>query len=143
MRSNSFLLDTNILLYLLNKTGDISKDVEAIISDYGNTLFMCAASVRELVGAWHKYSNMQREWKSPRIALDYLKENYGIAILYPHREHYEVFLNLEWNVAENHRDTTDLLIISHAITEKIPLISSDRKFHFYREQGLDFIYNKR
>ena len=30
-------------------------------------------------------------------------------------------------------------IIAHAITERLPLLSSDDKFPFYREQGLDLI----
>ena len=29
------LLDTCIMLYMLNKTGEMSDDVEAIVSDYG------------------------------------------------------------------------------------------------------------
>jgi PIN domain nuclease of toxin-antitoxin system len=40
-------------------------------------------------------------------------------------------------------DPSDHLIISQAITEGIPLISSDRKFHFYTQQALDFVYNER
>ena len=35
--------------------------------------------------------------------------------------------------------TSDHIIISHAITERLPLISSDLKFPFYRKQGLDLI----
>lgn len=35
---------------------------------------------------------------------------------------------------------SDHLIISHAITNHIPLISRDRKFWFYKNQGLDLIY---
>ena len=31
------------------------------------------------------------------------------------------------------------VIIAHAITERMPLLSSDLKFPFYRAQGLDLI----
>ena len=34
-----YLLDTCIMLYMLNKTGEMSDDVEAIVSDYGNRLY--------------------------------------------------------------------------------------------------------
>ena len=71
-----YLLDTCIMLYMLNKTGEMSNDVESIVSDYGNRLYI------------H-------------------------------------------------------LIIAHAITEHLPLISSDGKFDFYCNQGLDFIFNKK
>lgn len=33
------------------------------------------------------------------------------------------------------------LIIAHAITENIPLVSSDHKFDFYIKQGLKYICN--
>ncbi|OAV63386.1 hypothetical protein Barb6_03775 [Bacteroidales bacterium Barb6] len=37
----------------------------------------------------------------------------------------------------------DHAIIAQAISDKIPLISSDTKFQYYTGQGLDFIFNKR
>jgi len=43
---------------MLNKTGEMSDDVEAIVSDYGNRLYICAASVRELVAAWHDATDL-------------------------------------------------------------------------------------
>ena len=45
--------------------------------------------------------------------------------------------------AHGHNDPSDHIIISHAITERLPLISSDRRFEFYRKQGLDFVFNKK
>lgn len=138
-----YLLDTCIMLYMLNETGEMSNDVEAIVSDYGNKLYMCAASVRELVAAWHKYKHMQNKWNTPADMIDLLRDQYGIETLYPQREHYKTFVGLRWNLVADHRDTTDHLIIAHAITEKLTLISSDTKFDFYCNQGLDYLYNKK
>ena len=138
-----YLLDTCILLYMINETGEISDDTEAIVSDYSNKLYMCAASVRELVAAWHKYKYMQNKWKTPAEMLEVIHNQFGVETLYPHREHYQTFVNLRWNLAANHTDTTDHLIIAHAITEHLPLISSDGKFGFYCNQGLDFLFNKK
>lgn len=138
-----FLLDTCIMLYMLKDSGEMSNDVEAVVKDYGNQLYMCSASIRELVASWHKYEDMQKEWKMPGDLFQELYEQWGVQVLYPHREHYQTFINLQWNLAENHRDTTDLLIIAHAITEKLTLISSDTKFKFYCKQGLDYFYNKK
>ena len=121
----------------------MSDDVEAIVSDYGNRLYICAASVRELVAAWHKYRHMQRTWKTPQNMMDEVCDLYGVEILYPQREHYQTFVNLRWNLAAKHTDTSDHLIIAHAITEHLPLISSDGKFDFYCKQGLNFIFNKK
>lgn len=143
MKPHRYLLDTNILMYILNDTGEMTSEVEAIVCDFGNRLFMCAGSIRELVANWRKYPYMQKQWRTPDLMFEYLYDTYYIDILYPNRLHYQTFVNLTWNEAENHRDTTDLLIIAHAITEKLTLISSDRKFPFYREQGLELIYNKK
>lgn len=137
-----YLLDTNIMLHLLNETGELSADVEAIVTDYGNLLYMSAASIRELAAAWHKYAYMQRKWRNVDEIISFLREQYCIETLYPQREHYATFINLKWNIEEDHRDTTDLLIIAHAVTEGLTLISSDRKFPFYRNQGLELIENQ-
>ena len=138
-----YLLDTCIVLFLINDTGETSDDVDSVVNDYGNQLYICAASIRELVAAWHKYPKMQAKWKTPSQMLEYVRNQFGIETLYPHREHYQTFVNLRWNIEAKHTDTTDHLIIAHAITEHLPLISSDGKFDFYCAQGLDFFYNKR
>lgn len=138
-----YLLDTCIMLFMVNKTGELGDNVEAIVTDFGNQLYMCSASIRELSAAWHKYDYMQRKWKSAELMIQELHNHYGVQILYPQREHYKKFLSLQWNLAENHCDTTDLLIIAHAITEGLTLISSDTKFDFYCNQGLDYLYNKK
>lgn len=39
--------------------------------------------------------------------------------------------------------STDHVIISHAMTLQIPLISSDTRFEFYRKQGLDLFFNEK
>ena len=46
-------------------------------------------------------------------------------------------------LARNHNDPFDHAIIAHAITEKLTLLSSDRKFQHYTTQGLDFAFNVR
>ena len=53
------------------------------------------------------------------------------------------FAHLTTNEAQGHTDPSDHIIISHALTERMPLISSDRLFAFYRKQGLDLIENKK
>jgi PIN domain nuclease of toxin-antitoxin system len=68
-------------------------------------------------------------------------DDYHFTILYLHKEHYERYARLEINEAQKHYDPSDHIIIAHAITMNMPLISSDRKFPFYREQGLDLVSN--
>ncbi len=40
-------------------------------------------------------------------------------------------------------DPSDHIIIAQAITEHIPLVSSDLKFPLYRQQGLNLVLNKK
>ncbi len=47
------------------------------------------------------------------------------------------------NEAQGHKDPSDHIIIAQALTEKLPLISSDSRFEFYRSQGLDLVFNKK
>lgn len=54
-----------------------------------------------------------------------------------------MYSKLELNVQQDHRDPSDHIIIAHAMTLKMPLISSDTKFDFYTRQGLDLIINKK
>lgn len=136
-----YLLDTNIALFLLTGRG-ISNDSFAIIEDYGNMLFLCAESIKEMASVYRKSPFLQKKWKTSASMIEYFCEKYGVTVLYPQREHYATFLGLKWNEAEHHHDPSDLIIIAHAITEHLTLISSDRKFHYYRSQGLSFIYNE-
>ena len=53
------------------------------------------------------------------------------------------YANLRINIAQDHNDPSDHVIIAHAITERIPLISEDSKFEFYKNQGLDLILNRK
>ena len=43
---------------------------------------------------------------------------------------------LDTCVLQDHNDPSDHVIIAHAITNRIPLITDDGKFDFYRNQGL-------
>ena len=55
-------------------------------------------------------------------------------------EDQEMKTNIEELETTDAAITTDATtIISQAITEHLPLISSDLKFPFYREQGLELI----
>ena len=40
-------------------------------------------------------------------------------------------------------DPSDHVIIAHAITNRMPLVSSDRKFKFYEDQGLELVFNEK
>lgn len=44
---------------------------------------------------------------------------------------------------DGHKDPSDNVIISHAITNRMILVSSDTNFPYYVDYGLDLLYNEK
>lgn len=139
-----YYLDTNILAFLITGQRDeIHPDVREIIFDYGNRVMTSTVCVQELIhlcqtdklafqrGISHTATNEVIGW------LDEM----GIEVVTANKRHLQCFSELVF--FDDHRDPNDRLIIAQAISDRIPLVSSDRKFHKYARYGLDFIYNER
>ena len=71
------------------------------------------------------------------------KNRKHVKILPLKKEHMQTYAHMEINEAQGHKDPSDHVIIAHAITEHLPLISSDTRFGFYRSQGLDLVFNQK
>lgn len=138
-----YLIDTNIIVYIISDPDSLDNDVKAIISDPDNTLYTSAESAKELVIAYRNKGLLTKRWGKAEDMLNSIEDEYGIYIRPINREHIHTYARLSLNTRQDHRAPSDHVIISHAITEHMPLISSDTRFGYYRAQGLDFIYNKR
>ena len=137
------MIDTNIFVFLVTDISQLDKDVESIIQDYSNTLHMSAESVKELIVAYNNKGLLTKKWKSAEEMVTAIEDEYYIKILPVSKEHMKTYSKLSINSIDGHKDPSDHVIISHAITNKIPLISSDRRFPYYTDQGLDLIFNER
>ena len=137
------LLDTCIFIHLATDTDLLSKDVLAILEDYDNTLCVSAETIRELVIQFNNGKLVSKFWKTSNDMIDSIINEYFIDILPLKEEHMRTYANLQINKAQDHKDPSDHIIISHAIIAHLPLISDDGKFEFYKKQGLDLILNKR
>lgn len=136
-----YLLDTNILVYLITgEHQELCPEVEDILFDYSSVLSTSSISVVELMQLVRLGKIKHKEYKT---GLDYIKAIKDLAIeIKPYTaDHTKTLAKL--TAAENHNDPMDHSIISHAIAEKLTLVSSDRKFDFYTNQNLKFIFNKR
>ncbi len=138
-----YLIDTNIFVYLSTDAECLSKDVAAIIQEPDTVLYISAESVRELIVGYHNKGLCSKRWKSAEMMIASIEEEFYIKILPLKKEHMLTYASLEINELQGHKDPSDHVIIAHAITEHLPLISSDTRFDFYREQGLDLIFNKK
>lgn len=139
-----YYLDTNILLFLITEQKDeICRSLQEILSDYCNTLMTSSVCVHELI---HLYQIGKLPFKkganAPKSSevLEWLDEM-GIEVVLADKRHLQCYSELA--LYADHRDPNDRLIIAQAIADRIPLVSSDRKFSRYGRYGLDFIYNER
>ncbi len=136
-----YLIDTHIFIWYAKEPENLSRNVIAIIEDYENEIYVSSESLREFVLLWNSKPHIRRWWKSPIDMIRSIEEDCQFKILYLHQEHYEQYARLQINVEQEHYDPSDHLIISHALCNRIPLISDDNKFPFYRNQGLELIEN--
>ena len=135
------MLDANIFAFYAEDKERLSRDVLEILDDFGNILYMSSEAVKELVVAHTHKGLLRKTWKNPLDMINEIEEEFKISIVPVDVNVLKRMSQLEPNTAENHNDPSDLIIIAHSMVMKMPLISSDRKFPFYRNQGLDLITN--
>ena len=117
--------------------------MKAILEDSDTVLTISAESVRELIVGYRNKGLLTKRWKTVESLVSAIEDEFYIQILPLKKEHMETYARMEINEAQGHKDPSDHVIIAHAITEHLPLISSDTRFEFYRKQGLDLVFNKK
>lgn len=139
-------LDTNILAFIVGQDdgASISSDVKEIIKDYETLLFSSSVCFAELVHLIQigkvKIGGVKDVRRAADMALRKLDE-LGVCMVATLEAHIKTLIDLPFY--EDHRDPNDRLIVAQAITDRLPLVSSDRKFSRYERYGLDFIFNER
>lgn len=137
------LLDTNVLvfLYIGNKDG-LSHDSRSIIHDYSNELLTSSVCIHELIHLiqTERIGKKNAARNGAMDVMDWL-HNANIAIVPVTEANLLAYAKLP--LRPDHNDPNDRLIIAQAISDRIALISSDRKFAQYERDGLDFIFNSR
>ena len=133
------MLDTCVVVDMLYDCRGLDKKAIELLQDYSCTLYASFETLRELVVLFNNNKIRSKEWKKAGDVIQAVKNDLDIHILPLSEEVADTYANLVLNESLNHYDPSDHIIISQAITEKIQLISSDLKFPFYREQGLDLI----
>lgn len=138
-----YLIDTNIFIYLSTDREGLHPDVLEILSEPDTLMYISAESVRELIVVYNNKGWGNKKWKSAEDMVHSIEDTFYIEILPIQKDVMLTYSRLRINNAQNHRDPSDHVIISHAMTLKMPLISSDTRFDYYRKQGLDFIFNEK
>ncbi len=139
-------LDINILAFIVGQDqGDsISNDVDAIINAYDTLVLTSSTCVHELVHIIQKgkvhIPGCKDIRRAANAALQKLDE-IGVSMVPVTMNHIRTLIDLP--LYDDHRDPNDRLIVAQAISDRIPLVSSDGKFTRYERYGLDFIQNRR
>lgn len=134
-----FLLDTNVLIFfVLGDEENLSRDVYNILFDYGNLLYTSSLCLMEMVYLF-KNNKIKTKFKNVEEMLQTITVKLQIEIIHTKPEHLSTYSQL--TIAPDHNDQIDHFIIAQSITEKMSLVSSDRKFKEYPQ--LNFVYNRR
>jgi PIN domain nuclease of toxin-antitoxin system len=123
-----------------DSSDEIKSNVADILEDYSTILYVSSVSVKELLLLYRIGKLKSQRFKSEQVILDNLK-NVGIKTVFFNEHHFSKYSQLQ--IADGHKDMNDHAIIAQAISDKIPLISSDHAFKNYVSQGLDFVFNRR
>ncbi len=123
------LLDTAILIWAVESPERLTKRATAALKTTDNVLEMSAVSLSEIAIKTAR-GKLRLSGTSARQAL----EDLDIRILPYTAEH--AFLLFELPL--HHSDPFDRQIIAQALSEKIPVVTSDEKFSLYK--GLKIIW---
>lgn len=132
-----YLIDTNIIVYLVGDPDMLDSNVKAIIAEPDTLLYASVESARELIVAYNNKGLFAKRWKTAEEMLRSIVNEYYIEFRPVSLDHVMTYSRLQLNEAQGHKDPSDHIIIAHAMTEHLPLISSGARFPFYRKQGLD------
>jgi len=134
-----YIIDTNVFIKII-KDYDIFDDIKDILENYENIIYVSSESIKEYVHLVQNGKVIPRKEVRSLDIFDIIENILGFKVKYVTKEHLRTLAKLY--LVEGHNDPSDRLIIAQAITEKIPLISSDKKFPKYKKQGLDLISNR-
>jgi len=133
-----YLLDTNVFVFYAQGGESLDRETTAIFGDYENIIYISAEVVKETMHLIRQKKIAVKHWKTPNDIWKSISE-WGFVVDYVKEEHIRTLGNLV--TAKDHKDPTDHIIIAQAITNKMPVISSDTQFRHYKGQGLNLVFN--
>lgn len=133
------MLDTCVVIDMLLDFDDLDAGVRSFIEAPENELCASFETMREIVVLFNNKRLLSKRWKKAEDVLRYIEDELEIDFLPLRPEVGYTYARLQLNEEQEHKDPSDHIIISHAISQRIPLLSGDTRFPFYRKQGLELI----
>ena len=136
-----YLLDTNIVIFLLlSEEDNFSKETNQILNN-NTQLYTSSITVMEIVQLYRIGKIKSKKYKTAESLCNAIESEFYIKILPFAIQHTQTLSKLK--ISTGHNDPFDHSIISHAITDKLILVSSDKEFKNYTKQNLNLAFNKR
>ena len=82
-----YLIDTNILVFLILDKGMIHSNVGQLFDDYSNIFYISAESVKELIVLVRNNKLRFKQWKTQIQLIEAIELEFGIRILPIKKEH--------------------------------------------------------
>ncbi len=133
------ILDTCAVIDLITSSDTTDLDFWELYDAPDTMVYASFETARELIVHFNNKRLLSKHWHTAKDMLTSIEQDYGIEFLPLRRDTAFTYAGMQFNEAMNHYDPSDHIIIAHAITEKLTLLSSDQKFPFYRSQGLELI----
>ena len=138
-----YLLDTNIFIYWATDPDLLNVDVYDALTEPDALLYVSAETVRELIVGYYNKSFDTKRWKNAEQMIRSITDTFYIEVLPVTNDTMLTYSRLRPYAQHGHKDPSDHVIISHAITEKMILVSSDTRFPYYCRQGLQLLFNEK
>lgn len=124
----AYLLDTHIILWTLDEDYRLSAKAKNIITNLDSACFVSIISFFE-IAIKQKIGKLELT----KSVNEYIAEieRIGIILLPIKNEHLNSYDHIP--LLPEHRDPFDRLILATAYYERIKIITSDNKFHFYND----------
>ena len=140
MKKNGYLLDTHILVWLLQGDKELSKSIREDIEYFQYAYYASVASLHEII-LLIKENKMDTKRSISDFIADIQEKQIQILDIKPH--HMEVLEKLSAPIVgkDVHKDPFDRTIISQGIAEDLTVISADTVFPLYKDKGFKLVEN--
>ncbi len=129
-----YLLDTHIFIWAMVNPDKLSKNVQKLLLNTDNTVFVSAISLWE-ISIKFSLGNLQLNNLLPS-ELIFLCEEMGFKFINLNAKETATFYNLK---AQYHKDPFDRMLIWQALKNNFVMISDDKNVKKYVSEGLQVI----
>jgi len=106
------LLDTCVIIDWATDPQALEDGIWNILDDPENRLYISAETMRELVVNYNSKKLLTKYWSNAKDMLETIENEYGVEVLPITRNVMATYTELQLNVAQDHRDPSDHIIIS-------------------------------